>query len=154
MEATQSGGPAKIGRAERHEHQRRLADPDDVVIAQFFGADDNFLAEALWEYLKLQHPMAVTREVSTEKALKGAIAVYEAGVYMSGQCRRFNLSVTRALGDRYRLVYTETVAEIALNELTYERAVIPERMDRLLVNCRNGLVDVMTGELFPMTPAC
>ena len=131
---------------------RRATAMAPTPAGQFFGADDNFLAEALWEYLKLQHPMAVTREVSTEKALKGAIAVYEAGVYMSGQSRRFNLSVTRALGDRYRLVYTETVAEIALNELTYERAVIPERMDRLLVNCRNGLVDVMTGELLPHDP--
>jgi len=121
--------------------------------AAFFDENGNFLPDVLWRHLDQLHPMAVTQEVSSEKASKGAVAVYEGGVYKNGLSRRFNLSVTRALGDRYRLIHTETVTEIVLNELIARGAVIPERMDRLLVNCRNGLVDVMTGELLPHDPS-
>ena len=45
--------------------------------------------------------MAITREVSTEKAMKGAVAVYEGGVYRNGESRCFQRSITRALGDEY-----------------------------------------------------
>ena len=41
----------------------------------------------MWRYLLDQHPMAITREVSTEKAMKGAVAVYQAGVYRNGESR-------------------------------------------------------------------
>ena len=64
--------------------------------------------------------MAITREVSTEKAMKGAVAVYEGGVYRNGESRCFQRSITRALGDAVLVpeLHIDLVTEIALNELT------------------------------------
>ena len=134
------------GRAPAKEQQR--------FAPQFFGGrPPRFRPATMWDWLKLQHPMAVTREVSTEKAMKGAIAVYEGGVYKNGDSRRFQHSITTALGNDYLLGYTDLVTEIGLNDLTVQRLVIPDRMSDLVVNCRNGLVDVMTGELIPHDPS-
>lgn len=118
----------------------------------FFNREERFLPVTMWNYLVDQQPMAITRERSTEKAMKGAVVVYEAGVYRNGESRLFQLSICRALGEEIALGYIDLVTEIALNELTAAGRVIPERMDLLLVNCRNGLVDVMTGELLPHDP--
>ena len=128
--------------------------PERIATAQrFFDPQTGrFLPTAMWRYLVDLHPMAITREVSTEKAMKGAVAVYEGGVYRNGESRRFQLSISRALGDEFALGYTDLVTHIALNELTDDGRVIPDRMSRVLVNCRNGLVDVMTGELLPHNP--
>lgn len=117
-----------------------------------FFEEGRFRPVRMWDYLTELHPMAITREVSTEKAMKGAVAVYEGGVYRNGESRCFQRSITRALGDDYSLHFTDLVTEIALNELTAAGRVIPDRMDQLLVNCQNGLVDVRTGKLFPHDP--
>lgn len=120
--------------------------------AIFFTSDGKFLPLSLWQYLEHQQHMAVTREADPNKASAGAIAVYDNGVYLNGASRRFNLSVTRALGDDFFRQALETVTEIGLNELTAAGRVIPDKQERLVVNCRNGLVHVMTGELLPHTP--
>lgn len=120
--------------------------------AVFFTWDGKFLPLSLWQFLNDQQHMAVTREADPNKASAGAIAVYDNGVYLNGASRRFNLSITRALGDEFFRQALENVTEIGLNELTAAARVIPDNQERLLVNCRNGLVDVMTGELLPHTP--
>jgi P4 family phage/plasmid primase-like protien len=126
--------------------------PAKSAAAFFSWPEGKFLPVVMWRYLIDLHPMAITREVSTEKAMKGAVAVYEGGVYRNGESRHFQRSISRALGNDLALGHVDLVTEIALNELTAEGRVIPERLDRLLVNCRNGLVDVMTGELLPHDP--
>lgn len=131
---------------------RAPARPKARSAAVFFDHEGKFRPVVMWDYLVDLHPMAITREVSTEKAMKGAVAVYEGGVYRNGESRHFQRSITRALGNDLQLGHIDLVTEIALNELTAAGRVIPERMDRLLVNCRNGLVDVMTGELLPHDP--
>jgi P4 family phage/plasmid primase-like protien len=132
---------------------RAPARPKARSAAAFFSREGNFLPVVMWDYLVDLHPMAITREAtSTEKAMKGAVAVYEAGVYRNGESRHFQRSITRALANELSLGHIDLVTEIALNELTAAGRVIPERLDRLLVNCRNGLVDVMTGELLPHDP--
>ena len=112
-----------------------------------------FIATRMWDYLQELHPMAITREVSTEKAMKGAVAVYENGVYRNGESRCFQRSITRALGEKYSsLNYIDLVDGVAQNELAAQGRRIPDRMDQLLVNCQNGLVDVRTGKLLPHDP--
>ena len=98
--------------------------------------------------------MAVTREVSTEKAMKGAVAVYENGVYRNGESRCLPAIDQQRPGQLLQAWdFTDVVTEIVAERTDLSRAcVIPERMDQLLVNCRNGLVDVMTGELLPHDP--
>lgn len=119
----------------------------------FFNDEGGFVATRMWDYLQQLHPMAITREVSTEKAMKGAIAVYENGVYLNGESRCFQRSITRALDEQFSSAnQIDLTTEIALNELAAQGRRIPDRMDRLVVNCRNGLVDVMTGELLPHDP--
>ena len=147
LKLIEKAAPDRIpGRAPRQQPQRGSQ--------RFFDRESGkFLPVAMWNYLVDLHPMAITREVSTEKALKGAVAVYEGGVYRNGESRRFQRSISRALGNDLALGYVDLVTEIALNELTADGRVIPDRMIRLLVNCVNGLVDVMTGELLPHDPS-
>jgi P4 family phage/plasmid primase-like protien len=131
---------------------RPPARPPARAAQAFFDREGKFRPVVMWNYLVDLHPMAITREASTEKAMKGAVAVYEVGVYRNGESRHFQRSITRALGNDLWLGHIDLVTEIAINELIEAGRVIPERMDRLLVNCRNGLVDVMTGELLPHDP--
>lgn len=131
---------------------RAPARPKTRTAQAFFDREGKFLPVVMWDYLRDVHPMAITREVSTEKAMKGAVAVYEVGVYRNGESRLFQRSITQALDNDLQLGHIDLVTEIALNELTSAGRVIPERMDVLQVNCRNGLVDVMTGELLPHDP--
>ena len=98
-----------------------------------------------WKKLEARHPMAVTAENS--------IAVYSGGVYRNGDSLQFEASVNRLLGDDFRDMHLRTLVSYGIAELRNSGRVIDDDTGgELVVNFRNGLLDLETMTLYEHTP--
>ena len=110
----------------------------------FFTDEGNFQPVKFWEYLQQQHHTALNGDK--------AIAVYEGGVYLNSDSRRWNRAVESALGDNFVPQYLNTVSEIAHSSLKVNGKEVPTFLKEPLLNLKNGLLDLRTGELREHTP--
>ena len=108
-----------------------------------FGLDGEFLAATTTRIVLEHSPAALTAE--------GKIAMYADGVYrIDGEA--FTGTLCWLLDEEYRPYYRKIVEEFAGSELRKAGAYLPERADAPIVNLRNGMLDLRTGELLPHDP--
>lgn len=88
-------------------------------------------------------PAAITAEMN--------IAMYRDGVY-SVDNNAVLSEVVRMLGNFYTPGHLKTVTDTLVGHLYAEGRTLPERMSQPLLNCRNGMVDLRTGELSEHSP--
>lgn len=83
--------------------------------------------------------------------LEGKIAMYENGVYgLDGAV--FIAAVADLLGDDFRVSHRASVEEYAVGVLHADGVMLPEIANHQMVNVRNGMVDLATGQLKPHDP--
>lgn len=128
------GAAGKLGKAPRKARRD----------SGFFTVEGAFKPATFWAHLLLKHHLALNGDKS--------IAVYEKGVYLNSDSRRWNQAVEKSLGDYYVPQYLSTVTDLALTSLKTSGREVPEFLTEPLLNCANGLVDLRTGELRPHTP--
>ena len=109
----------------------------------FFNAEGNFQPATFWEHLRSHHHLALNGDKS--------IAVYEGGVYLNSDSRRWNKAVEQALGNFYVPQYFGTTTDLALTSLKTSGLEVPQFLSEPLLNVKNGLVDLRTGELLEHT---
>lgn len=105
---------------------------------RYFGIDGNLLVDQLSRAALEAAPAALS--------LEHKIAMYSGGVYvMDGTA--FMAAVGDLLDDFYFPSYRAAVEEYAMTLLWREGRFLPERAGHQMVNVRNGMVDLVTGEL-------
>jgi len=98
------------------------------------------LAAAVYE----RWPMALTRERRP--------AVYQRGTYrMDGTA--LVSAVTQLMGEQYRPAQLSAVTDVLVGTLYDEGIFLPDHLDKPLLNCRNGMLDLETGTLYPHAPS-
>lgn len=109
----------------------------------YFDEEGGLLAEKAASALLEEHPCAL--------AADGTIAVYDAGRYV---VERDSLMafVADMLGDRHRPIHTATITQVVTSKLMIERKRLTDRQRGGLLNVRNGMLDLRTGELHPHSP--
>ncbi|WP_405581449.1 phage/plasmid primase, P4 family [Streptomyces sp. NBC_01092] len=131
LERVADRAPGKLG---RRPAKRR---------SKYFDERDGLLAETLSKDVMDGHPCALTAEQK--------IAGYVDGVFQIDGT--FVLaSVRRLLGEQYRPVWKSTVEESVRGILIDEGRVIPDTLSEPLLNCANGMLNLMTGELLEHDP--
>jgi DNA polymerase-1 len=108
-----------------------------------FMGDSGVLVEKLAD--------AVREVAPTALAADGTIATYEAGVYQVAKAA-FSGHVGRLLGDEYRPAHRAAAEEFEVGRLHLDGRYLPERADAPVLNLRNGLLNLRTGELAPHSP--
>lgn len=111
--------------------------------AKCFDADGNFLAATAAQAVLDHSPAALTAE--------GQIAVYADGVYKIDK-QALTGAVVWLLDEEYRRTYVPTIEDVAVTALREAGAYLPERSELPLVNLRNGMLDLRTGELLAHDP--
>ncbi|MEU8538007.1 DNA primase family protein [Streptomyces parvulus] len=112
--------------------------------SKYFDERDGLMAETLAKDVMDGHPCALTAEQK--------IAGYVDGVYQIDGT--FVLaSVRRLLGEQYRPVWKSTVDESIRGMLIDEGRIIPDTLSEPWLNCANGMLNLLTGELVDHDPA-
>lgn len=110
---------------------------------RFFG-ETGLLTKVLAETVYEKFPTALTSE--------GVVAIYKNGVFnINGQA--FNGVIAELLEDMYRPAHVTTVHDFSAGILYMNGLVLPDRTDRPLMNCGNGMLDLTTLELLPHDPS-
>jgi putative DNA primase/helicase len=82
------------------------------------------------------------------------VALYRDGRYIIDRGREQLFAVVQSkLGEEYRPNWRTTIEEVLIGRLAESGTRLPERMDAPVLNCRNGMLDLRTGELLPHDPA-
>ncbi|MGY1846877.1 phage/plasmid primase, P4 family [Blastococcus sp. SYSU DS1021] len=123
---------------------RPKAKPKKASASEFFSDTGSLRAEALSVAVVERHPAALTEERRVALYLDGAYRID--GAALIG-------SVARLLGDEFRPLHRSTVEEFLVGRLYNDGRVLPTHIDRPLLNVRNGMLDLATGELLPHHPA-
>jgi P4 family phage/plasmid primase-like protien len=111
--------------------------------ARFFN-QDGLLVRQLADAVRDRYPAALTSEHK--------VAVYQNGAYdVDGLA--LTSAVTEFLDDRFRPGHRAAVEEFIVGRLAAERAFLPTHATEPLVNVRNGMLDLVTGELHPHSPS-
>lgn len=93
--------------------------------------------------LRDRHPMAL--------ALDETISMYRDGVFMIGRLV-LSESVTELLGDDFRRVHLADVERYLAGRLSAEGLTLPETAPGPVANVKNGMLNLLTGELMPHDP--
>ncbi|MGH3965745.1 MAG: phage/plasmid primase, P4 family [Pseudonocardiaceae bacterium] len=109
----------------------------------YFDEDGGLLAEKAASALLDEHPCAL--------AADGTIAVYDAGRYVVER-DALTSYVADMLGDRHRPIHAATVTQMVTSKLLLERRKLTDRPRTHLLNVRNGMLNLLTGELHPHSP--
>lgn len=119
-----------------------LADALDIPVGNFIDPRDGLLAEALMRRV-LKYVTCAVGELDER------FYIYDHGVWQPG-ARQIGTVVSLSLGNAYRKSHLGTV----LDKIKYEPSTpsIDCGPTPRWINCRNGLLDWRTGELFPHTP--
>ncbi len=110
----------------------------------FFDLYGNLKSKTCWGYLAGEHDLALAGDKS--------IAVYSGGVYWNSDSLKFRKIIGDTLGNHYKPEHENTLTKLGLAELKAAGLEIPFRQERLVLNFRNGLLDMKTMELQPHTP--
>ncbi len=125
---------------------KRPVTPDEDDAAKLFRIRDKPLSyqpyDGATEILE-RFPAALTRE--------GNIALYANGVYSVDSAAVMGVVAMR-LKNYYSPSYVKSTSDLLSAMLRESGSILPERMDRPLLNCVNGMVDLATGELLPHDP--
>lgn len=82
------------------------------------------------------------------------VALYRHGVYIVERGNEPLVDkISALLGEDYRTTHRATIEEFLVGELVRRGRRLPERMDRPVLNCANGLLDLVTGEFRDHDPA-
>jgi P4 family phage/plasmid primase-like protien len=108
----------------------------------YFG-DSGLLARQLTMDVLAQAPAALTVEHK--------IAMYRDGAYVLDGTA-FSGTVAELLGDAFRPAHRATAEEFAVGLLYLDDRMLPDCAELPLVNLRNGMLDLRTGELLPHSP--
>jgi len=111
---------------------------------EFFDEDGSLLADKSATALLEEHPCAL--------AADGTVAVYDAGRYVVEKDSLMTF-VADMLGDRHRPIHTVTITQVVISKLMIERKRLTDRQRGGLLNVRNGMLDLMTGELHSHSPS-
>jgi putative DNA primase/helicase len=122
----------------------RKTDETELHPDAIFDADGKLRVATLSRLVIGQQPAALTREQR--------IAMYSDGVYRIDGLA-FISSLTELLGEGYRPAHRAACEEYTAGVLSQQRAYLPDRLDRPLLNVRNGMLDLRTGELLPHDPS-
>jgi len=120
--------------ANRKPRAKRISDG-----AAYFD-ENGLMAQKLAEDALSLAPAALTAERT--------IAMYVDGVYRADGTR-FTAALVQLLGNDYRVTHQTNAEKIAVALLQQAGRVLPARLGEQLLNVRNGVVDLKTGELRP-----
>jgi putative DNA primase/helicase len=112
------------------------------AVSPFFDGD-KLKVKTLAEAVVTLQPVVLTRE--------DKIAVYLGGVYRIDG-KGFLSTVTDLLGENFRTSHASNVESYAIGQLAKHNRYLPDRLEEPLLNCRNGMVDLRTGELIDHDP--
>jgi putative DNA primase/helicase len=139
-----------LRRAEKPEEPaRRRPDakakgPDqDGTGSPWFDADGGLLVQELAGAIRDEHHALLARD--------DTVAVYRDGVYVIDKLA-IRGAISDRLGDNYSTGRRANVEEFLVAELARLGERLPEYADRPLVNFRNGMLDLETGELLAHDP--
>lgn len=110
---------------------------DDASISPFFDGE-KLKVQTLTETILGTCPAALTRE--------DRIALYIDGVYRTDG-KGFLAVLTELLGESFRTSHQSNAEAFAVGRLAAHGIVLPERMNEPLLNVKNGMIDLRTGEL-------
>lgn len=110
----------------------------------YFGESGGLLVEELARGVHDRHPAALTEE--------RRVALYRDGAYRIDGAALIG-AVSELLGNEYRPAHRAAVEEYLVGRLYTAGRVLPTHIDRPLLNVRNGMLDLATGELLPHDPA-
>lgn len=111
--------------------------------ALFFN-QDGLLVDQLATAVRDRYPAALTAEQK--------VAVYQNG-YFDLDGLALKSAVTEFLVDRYRPANESAVENYIVGRLAAERAFLPVYATEPVVNLRNGMLDLRTGDLVPHDPS-
>ena len=118
-------------------------DLDDLDPDALFEPDGRLRVATLSRRVLDARPAALTREQR--------IALYSGGVYrIDGTA--FITGVAELLGERYNKTSRGNAEEYTVGVLSADGVFLPERLAEPLLNCRSGMVDLRTGEIFDHDP--
>lgn len=112
--------------------------PDSI-----FDVDGKLRVATLSRLVIADRPAALTREQR--------IAMYFGGVYRIDGLA-FISAVTELLGEDYRPAHRAACEEYTAGQLSHTGSYLPDRLDAPLLNVRNGMLNLHTGELLPHDP--
>src|SRR5690606_37157161 len=109
----------------------------------FFEQSGTLKVEELADAVRDDTPIALDRS--------GRIAIYRDGVYRVSDWGYSGI-VSKLLGNNFQPRHRAAVEEFEAGRLEREGRVLPEYQDEPVLNVRNGLLDLRTGELRPHDP--
>lgn len=112
------------------------------AVSPFFDGA-SLKVKTLAEAVVTKQPAMLTKE--------DKVALYMGGVYRIDGTG-FLATLTDLLGENFRTSHAGNVEGYVVGQLAKHNLVLPERMDSPLMNCRNGMVDLRTGELIEHDP--
>ena len=115
---------------------------DDGDGSPFFDGE-KLKVQTLAEHVVGAQPAALTRE--------DKVALYKDGVYRIDG-KGFLSTVTNLLGEDFRSSHLTNAEMFAVGRLAAAGNYLTDRIDEPLMNCRNGMVDLRTGELIEHDP--
>jgi putative DNA primase/helicase len=110
---------------------------------EFFG-ETGLLTKQLAETIYTRFPSALSAE--------GEVSIYKNGVFQLDKMAFIGV-VSELLGDMFRPAHRSTVEEFTAGILYNAGLILPEHTTKALLNVKNGMLDLMTGELLPHDPA-
>jgi putative DNA primase/helicase len=97
---------------------------------------------------------AVLEDQPAALALGSMVALYRDGRYVIDRGKeQLFATVQEKLGEEYRPQWRATIEEVLIGRLAGDGTRLPERMPDPLLNCKNGMLDLRTGELLPHDPS-
>jgi P4 family phage/plasmid primase-like protien len=111
--------------------------------SRYFTDGGALLAQVLATEVIAQWPCALTREQR--------VAIYRNGVYRLDTLA-LSAAVAECLGDRFTPKHRATVTEFIAGRLYTIEQILPEQSRNPLLNVRNGMLNIITGDLTPHDP--
>ncbi len=134
---------------------------DDVLSKRTPDRRASYLARVISKATdKLGRPPASSNKRMASKLLKdvpmalsieGVVAIYRGGIYRPS-ADDFNAIATEFLGADFSRGLRDNLHDFIAGQLRLENRFLPERTPDPVVNLRNGMLDLRTGELKPWGP--
>lgn len=118
-------------------------DPDAGPTSARFFKKSSLLVQTLADEVLDLHPCALTPEQR--------VAVYRDGVYHIDQLALAAVC-TRLLGDQFTKRHEDNVARFIAGRLHEQGRYLPTQATAPVLNLRNGMLDLLTGQLHPHDP--
>jgi len=98
----------------------------------------------------------IAKKIMTEVPMalsdEGTVAIYRNGLYLTS-ADDFNMIATEYLGGDFSRGFRDNLHDFIAGQLRLEGRFLPESASEPVVNLKNGMLDLRTGELKPHDPA-